>query len=118
MARMSRREVHEFRESWPNDRPDCLLLDLQMPGLSGTDVQRALIRAGANIPVIIITALDSPDVREECMRDGAVAYPCKPMDNRALLNAVGLAAKHGLSRHADEKTCASLPDSGHRRPTG
>jgi len=36
----------EFLETWHFERPDCLVLDLQMPGLSGTEVQRALRKAG------------------------------------------------------------------------
>jgi FixJ family two-component response regulator len=77
-----------FLESWHFDRPDCLVLDLQMPGVSGTEVQQALNAAGAHFPVIIITAHDAPSLREECMRLGAVAYLCKPLDIRALLKAV------------------------------
>jgi two-component system, LuxR family, response regulator FixJ len=67
------------------------MLDLQMPSLSGTEVQRALHRAGAHLPVVIITANDRPGAREECMREGAVAYLCKPLDERVLLNALKLA---------------------------
>jgi len=78
----------EFLKSWHFDRPDCLILDLQMSGLSGTEVQQALNMAGASFPVIIITAHDAPSVREESMRLGAAAYLCKPLDVRALLKAV------------------------------
>ena len=78
----------EFLESWHFDRPDCLVLDLQMPGLSGTEVQRSLIMAGASFPIVIITAHDSPNLREECMRAGAIEYLCKPLDIRALVKAV------------------------------
>jgi FixJ family two-component response regulator len=83
--------AREFLNSWRLDRPDCLLLDLQMPDISGTEVQQALNAAGAGIPVIIVTARDSLIVREECMRQGAVAYLCKPPDPRVLLQAVALA---------------------------
>ena len=78
----------EFLESWHFDRPDCLVLDLQMPGLAGTEVQQSLKMAGASFPIIIITAHDSPSLREECMNAGAVAYLCKPLDIRALVKAV------------------------------
>ncbi len=81
----------DFLRAWHFDRPDCLLLDLQMPDLSGTEVQKALKEAGAQFPVIIITAHDSPSVREECMREGAVAYLRKPLDGGVLLNALSLA---------------------------
>jgi FixJ family two-component response regulator len=78
----------EFLESWHFDRPDCLVLDLQMPGLSGTEVQHTLRIGGARFPIIIITAHDSPSLREECMSAGAIAYLCKPIDIRALIQAV------------------------------
>jgi len=81
----------DFLTSWHFDRPDCLLLDLQMADLSGTEVQKALNEAGAQFPVVIITAHDSPNAREECMREGAVAYLCKPLDERLLFNALSLA---------------------------
>ena len=44
--------------------------------------------AGATFPIVIITAHDAPSVREECLREGAAAYLCKPLDIRALLQAV------------------------------
>jgi FixJ family two-component response regulator len=81
----------EFLKSWHFDRPDCLVLDLQMPDVSGTEVQRALKVAGANFPVVIITAHDAPSLREECLRLGAIAYLCKPLDVRSLLDTVTLA---------------------------
>jgi FixJ family two-component response regulator len=82
----------EFLKSWHFDRPDCLLLDLQMPDISGAEVQQALHIAGAKFPVIIISAHDAPEFREESMRLGAVAYLCKPLDVAALLQAVTPAA--------------------------
>jgi FixJ family two-component response regulator len=82
---------YDFLQNWPENRPDCLLLDLQMFDLSGTEVQKALNRSGAPFPVIIITAKDVPDVREQCLRQGAVAYLSKPLDTTVLLNALELA---------------------------
>ncbi len=83
--------VQEFLQSCPADPPQCLILDLQMPGISGGEIQRALKLMGARTAVIIITARDSPGAREECMRWGAVAYLCKPMAPGSLLNAVARA---------------------------
>jgi FixJ family two-component response regulator len=87
---------NEFLEHWADDPPDCLMLDLQMPGLSGSDVQRALNRLEAHVPVIIITAHDAAAAREQCIRDGAVAYLCKPLDERMLFTALNIAlgARH------------------------
>jgi FixJ family two-component response regulator len=80
--------ARDFLDSWHFNRPDCLLLDLQMPDLSGMEVQRALKVAGAQFPVVIISAHDAPSFREECIRLGAIAYLCKPLDASELLQAV------------------------------
>jgi FixJ family two-component response regulator len=82
----------EFLNSWHFDRPDCLVLDLQMPGLSGMEVQKSLNAAGAHFPIVIMTAHDAPSLREECIRQGAAAYLCKPLDIGALLQAVSRVA--------------------------
>lgn len=77
-----------FLESWLTERPDCLIIDLQMPGMSGVEVLRALNSADANLPTIIITAHDEPATREECKRQGVVAYVRKPVDDSVLLAAL------------------------------
>jgi FixJ family two-component response regulator len=83
----------EFLACWPSERPECVVLDLTMPGISGIEVQRVLNRAEAHLPVVIITAHDEPGLRDECMSLGAVAYLCKPLDERELLDALRLAAR-------------------------
>lgn len=80
--------AEEFLKCWPADRPECLLLDLQMPGLSGQEVQQALSAAGAQFPVLIVTVYDAPKLREECKRLGAADFLCKPLDVLSLLQAV------------------------------
>jgi FixJ family two-component response regulator len=78
----------EFLKTWHFDRPDILLLDLQMPELSGTEVQRALTLGGARFPVVIVTAHDSLQHRDESMRLGPVAFLTKPLDVDVLLQTV------------------------------
>lgn len=80
-----------FLESWKLDPPDCLLLDVQMPGLTGPDVHDILNSTGVKFPIIIITSDDSPRTREQCMHRGAFAYLRKPIDAGALLQALTLA---------------------------
>jgi FixJ family two-component response regulator len=80
-----------FLETWPTTRFHCLILDVNMPGLSGADVQRELDLVQARIPVIILTAHDSPAAREECLRLGAHAFLTKPIDIPVLLDAVAVA---------------------------
>ena len=78
-----------FLDSLSASRPDCIVLDLQMPGLNGIDVMNALARAGLAVPVVMVTGHDEPDSRERCLAAGARAYLCKPFDDAALLHAVG-----------------------------
>ena len=72
-------------------RPDCVVMDYQMPGLTGGDVQRLLMLAGINLPIIIMTAYDHPRIREECLGDGAVAYLAKCDFQDRLIDAIGAA---------------------------
>jgi FixJ family two-component response regulator len=78
----------KFLKSWRLDPPACLVLDLEMPGVSGLEILEALKIAKAQFPVIVITAHDAPHVREQSMRRGAAAYLRKPVDISTLLNAV------------------------------
>ena len=63
----------EFINSLRGPRPDCVILDYQMPELTGAEVLCLLSLAQIQLPVIIMTAYDHPVVREECRRMGAVA---------------------------------------------
>ncbi|MET0985958.1 MAG: response regulator [Steroidobacteraceae bacterium] len=78
----------EFLEAWPSIHPDCIVMDLQMPDVSGFEVQANLKRAGVQLPVIIITAHDEPEARAKCILLGAAAYLCKPLDGEVLLDAI------------------------------
>jgi FixJ family two-component response regulator len=77
-----------FLQSLVSERPDCVVLDLQMPGLSGMDVLKELARTGADLPVIVITGYDEPRMRLRCLKAGALAYLPKPLDDVALLQAI------------------------------
>jgi FixJ family two-component response regulator len=72
--------------SIPSYRPDCLILDVQMPGLSGLEVQKRLADSG--IPIICITAHDDIGVREQALSAGALAYLRKPFDDEIFVKAV------------------------------
>jgi FixJ family two-component response regulator len=81
----------EFLQCLQSRRPDCLVLDLQMPRMSGFDVQARLLELGDRVPVVVITGHDTPEARERAMDGGAAAYLRKPADDRALLDAVSTA---------------------------
>lgn len=69
-------------------RPDCVILDFQMPGLTGRDVQRQLALAQIHMPIIVVTAHDQPAIREQCLADGAIAYLAKPLLRERLIATI------------------------------
>ncbi len=69
----------------------CLLVDVQMPGMNGFELQRELAVAGCGAPVIFITAYDNKDARQQAMQAGAVAFLSKPFNDEELLQTIRLA---------------------------
>jgi FixJ family two-component response regulator len=80
-----------FLQDLPSRRPDCLVLDLQMPRMTGFEVQARLLELGERVPVVVITGHDTAQARERAMEGGAAAYLRKPADDEALLGAVSTA---------------------------
>ena len=66
----------------------CLLVDLQMPGMNGLQLQRHLAASGYKIPMIFITAYDSKESRQQAMQAGAVAFLSKPFNDELLLETI------------------------------
>lgn len=77
-----------FLASCEAGMPDCLVLDLHMPGMSGFDVQRELAGRGSAVPVVVITGQDSPTARARAQAGGVCEYLCKPFDRDELVGAV------------------------------
>lgn len=68
--------------------PDCVVLDLHMPGTTGFEVQDRLAKLQTQVPVVVITGHDTPEARARVFAGGAQAYLLKPVDERALLDAI------------------------------
>ena len=81
----------EFLRSLEDHEPDCLVLDLHMPEMSGFDVQSALGRGHRSIPVIVITGHHTPESHARAVQLGAKGYLRKPVDDSVLLEAIALA---------------------------
>ncbi len=69
-------------------RTRCLILDVAMPGMTGPELQRELVRRGHKIPVIFITADADESVRSRLLAEGAVDCLFKPFSDAALLGAL------------------------------
>lgn len=77
-----------------NDR-GCVVLDFNMLGDSGPDVQRQMNAAGLAMPVIILSAQDDAETREYSREQGAIAFFRKPVDDQALLDTINWALRVG-----------------------
>ena len=84
-----------FLESEPIGRTECLIVDVNMPGMSGPELQRELTRRGAGIPIVFITAHADDTVRPSLLQQGATECLFKPFSDTALL--VALQAALGTS---------------------
>jgi FixJ family two-component response regulator len=69
-------------------RPDCIILDLYMPGLDGLEVMNYLRKNGEKAPIILVTAQDDPALRDICLKAGASAFMRKPLPASDLLDVI------------------------------
>lgn len=65
-------------------RFDCVMTDLNMPGLSGLQLVQHLRQAEPSLPVIVISAQSDPQLRAQVLRSGAMAFLSKPIDDQVL----------------------------------
>ena len=75
-------------DGMPDELPECLIVDLQMPEMSGLELQHHLNRAGIRIPTIVITANREAEMREQCEAAGAETYLLKPLQDTSLFEAI------------------------------
>ena len=68
--------------------PNCLVLDLQLPGLSGLDLQQRMADLGLDIPVVFLTGQGNIPASVKAMKAGAIEFLTKPVDEQILLKAI------------------------------
>lgn len=71
-----------------SDEPSCLVLDIELPGVSGLDLQEQLVRTHGDMPIIFVTGHGDVDRSVRAMKAGAVEFLTKPFEERALLTAI------------------------------
>jgi len=92
--------AEEFLAASQPDAPTCLVLDVQMPGLSGLDLQRELASGGRRaLPIVFMTGHGDIPMTVEAMKAGAVGFLAKPCRNQDLIDAV----KEGLNRDREAR---------------
>jgi FixJ family two-component response regulator len=77
--------AEDFLESPPARRPACLVLDIQLGGMSGLQLQRELNARGSTVPVVVMTAFDDERIRDEAYENGCAGYLDKVADIDELL---------------------------------
>jgi FixJ family two-component response regulator len=87
----------EFLADAPSSGPACLVLDVRMHDLGGLALMERLHEDGNRIPVIMITADKSGNVRKEAVALGAAGFFHKPVDGRSLVDAIEFALSQGAS---------------------
>jgi FixJ family two-component response regulator len=80
--------AQEFLSSKLPDMPACLVLDIRLPGLSGLDLQRELVKAGVKLPIIFITGHGDIPMSVRAMKAGAFEFLTKPFRDQDLLDAI------------------------------
>ena len=89
----SGRDFIELIDAMPSFQPDCLVLDVQMPGMNGLDVQEELISRSSRLPIVFITAHDEMGVRERALSAGALAFLRKPFNDELFIETLTTAVK-------------------------
>jgi FixJ family two-component response regulator len=90
--------AQEFLAALPGGLPECLILDLQMPGMNGLELLQHMTRQGIRIPTIIITAHGDAGIRERCESAGAIAFLTKPLQDTSLFAAIEEASRGASDR--------------------
>ena len=88
--------------------PSCLVLDVNLPGVSGLDFQHQLTDAGIQIPIIFLTGHGDIPMTVKAMKSGAVEFLTKPFDDQELLNAVHQALDRDRAMRRQQSNFAGL----------
>jgi FixJ family two-component response regulator len=87
--------AEDFLQSEQIDGTTCLITDLQMPGLSGVELQSQLISRGSSVPIIFVTASPERGIEAQVRSAGAVGFLNKPFDDRTLIECLDHALRRG-----------------------
>src|SRR5229473_8284063 len=90
--------AQEFLASPRTEAPSCLVLDVQLPGLSGLDLQQELAKADVQIPIIFLSGRGDIPMTVRAIKAGALEFLTKPFDDEDLLDAIraGIAQQRRL----------------------
>ena len=100
--------ANEFLRTERPDLPGCVVLDVEMPGLSGLDLQRELAAHGVKLPIIFITGYGDIPMSVRAMKAGALEFLTKPFRDQDLLDAIQQALERDRAARRHSKEIAEL----------
>ena len=100
--------AQEFLRSKRADLPGCVVLDVELPGLSGLDLQRELATHGIKLPIIFITGYGDIPMSVRAMKAGALEFLTKPFRDQDLLDAIQQALERDRATRRHSKEIAEL----------
>jgi FixJ family two-component response regulator len=77
-----------FLDRGDYDRAGCLVFDVRMPGQTGLDLQKVLLEAGYDLPILFVTGHGDLPMAAQALKEGAVDFIAKPFDDDVFLDAV------------------------------
>ena len=83
----------EFLQSSRLNEASCVIADVQMPGMSGIELQSRLVALGRQTPIIFMTAFHNESIRARAMQEGAIGFLAKPVDAQTLIECIDKAVK-------------------------
>jgi FixJ family two-component response regulator len=100
--------AQQFLSAKRPDAPGCLILDVRLPGVSGLELQRQLLEANIQLPVIFVTGHGDIQMSVRAMKAGAVEFLTKPFRDQDLLDAVQQAVDRDRAARAQRAELAEL----------
>ena len=100
--------VSDFFAADPTNGPTCLVLDVRMPGRSGLELQRDLVAANRQVPIIFMTAHGDVPMTVQAMKGGAIEFLTKPFRDQDLLDAVEAGLARDRARRESERALDAL----------
>jgi FixJ family two-component response regulator len=97
-----------FLEVTPASTPSCLVLDVNLPGLSGLDLQTMIAVNGSGMPIIFVSGIGDVPMTVKALKGGALDFLTKPIDPTALLNAIQSALSKSEALLRDDQELQTL----------
>jgi FixJ family two-component response regulator len=107
------RSAQAFLDSKRHDEPGCIVLDVRLPGQSGLEFQRTLIRSNILLPVIFISGHGDIPMSVNAIKSGAIEFLTKPLHEQQLLDAVQAGIERDRGRRQQVKAAGALQQRFH-----